>query len=258
MTCQEILKHLANIGSSSFSHLVPNSFQTRSKKKCTNIVNARFQWMDQQLFSRPSRVIGRIHFRGSQTCTRNSCNFCLDNSFTTPTLLVAVVHVTRIVCSVVIFSLFPFFFFFFPSTSSILKRVCIHTYASLGVGRSCIVEVTRKGEPEGRVQRKCGRTTCARCVENAERIKFHREKGGEGKGYLCFSLRPSSPPPRCFAATSKTVPVLLSDAVHNQHRGKLTEWQWRALIFIRAIFGATSQPPPSTCIAATLCPQFSP
>lgn len=152
----------------------------------------------------------------------------------------------------------PFFFFFFPSTSSILKRVCIHTYASLGVGRSCIVEVTRKGEPEGRVQRKCGRTTCARCVENAERIKFHREKGGEGKGYLCFSLRPSSPPPRCFAATSKTVPVLLSDAVHNQHRGKLTEWQWRALIFIRAIFGATSQPPPSTCIAATLCPQFSP
>lgn len=179
--------------------------------------------MDQQLFSRPSRVIGRIHFRGSQTCTRNSCNFCLDNSFTTPTLLVAVVHVTRIVCSVVIFSLFPFFFFFFPSTSSILKRVCIHTYASLGVGRSCIVEVTRKGEPEGRVQRKCGRTTCARCVENAERIKFHREKGGEGEGYLCFSLRPSSPPPRCFAATSKTVPVLLSDAVHNQHRGKLTE-----------------------------------
>lgn len=166
--------------------------------------------MDQQLFSRPSRVIGLhgIHFPGSQTsCTRNSCNFCLDNSFTSPTLFVAVVHVTRIVCSVVIF--------FFPLHQfSILKRVCIC------VGRSCIVEVTRKGEPEGGGEERKGaakmrsNATCARSVENAERIKFHRGKGREEKGRdICVFpfVHPLSPLP-CFAATSKTVPVLLSDA----------------------------------------------
>lgn len=111
--------------------LIP--FKHVLKKKCTNIVNARFQWMDQQLFSRPSRVIGRIHFRGSQTCTRNSCNFCLDNSFTTPTLLVAVVHVTRIVCSVVIFSLFPFFFFFFFPPPVPFSNACAFTRMRLSV-----------------------------------------------------------------------------------------------------------------------------
>lgn len=168
--------------------------------------------MDQQLFSRPSRVIGLhgIHFPGSQiSCTRNSCNFCLDNSFTSPTLFVAVVHVTRIVCSVVIF-------FFSPSTSSPFSNAC----AFVGVGRSCIVEVTRKGEPEGGGEERKGaakmrsNATCARSVENAERIKFHRGKGREEKGRdICVFpfVHPLSPLP-CFAATSKTVPVLLSDA----------------------------------------------
>lgn len=153
--------------------------------------------MDQQLFSRPSRVIGLhgIHFPGSQTsCTRNSCNFCLDNSFTSPTLFVAVVHVTRIVCSVVIF-------FFSPSTSSPFSNAC----AFVGVGRSCIVEVTRKGEPEGRrrgedAAKMRSNATCARSVENAERIKFHRGKGREGISVFFPSSTPSHPfrvsPPR--------------------------------------------------------------
>lgn len=161
--------------------------------------------MDQQLFSRPSRVIGLhgIHFPGSQiSCTRNSCNFCLDNSFTSPTLFVAVVHVTRIVCSVVIFFFFPLHQF------SILKRVCIC------VGRSCIVEVTRKGEPEGRRRGEDAAKMRSNVCAQRRKRGAHKIPSREGKGRdICVFpfVHPLSPLP-CFAATSKTVPVLLSDA----------------------------------------------
>lgn len=106
-------------------------------------------------------------------------------------------------------------FFFFPLHQfSILKRVCICRCWPI-----VYVEVTRKGEPEGRrrgegAAKMRSNATCARSVENAERIKFHRGKGREEKGRdICVFpfVHPLSPLP-CFAATSKTVPVLLSDA----------------------------------------------
>lgn len=92
-------------------------------------------------------------------------------------------------------------FFFFPSTSSPFSNAC----AFVGVGRSCIVEVTRKGEPEGRrrgedAAKMRSNATCARSVENAERIKFHRGKGREGISVFFPSSTPSHPfrvsPPR--------------------------------------------------------------
>lgn len=159
--------------------------------------------MDQQLFSRLSRVIVSI---SAAPRTRNSCNFCLDNSPTSPTLFVAVVHVARIVCSVVIF--FPFSLFFSHSQT----RVHIHTrrHFSVLADRITRVEVTRKGEPEGGGRgglKMRPRATCARSIENAERIKFHRGKGREGISvFFPSSTSSRPPPPPCSATTSKTPP----------------------------------------------------
>lgn len=86
---------------------------------------------------------------------------------------------------------------------------------------------------------------CAqRRKRGAHKIPSREGKGREGKGYLCFSLRPPPLTPSVFRRheQNRTRPPFWRG--YNQHRGKLTEWQWRALIFIRAIFGATSQPPP--------------
>lgn len=166
-----------------------------------------------------------IHCRGSAR-VRNSCNFCPDNSFTSGGIIRRRANVTRIAGHGNFFFFIPLFFRRLADVR--VSVACLYAFADV-CARACElrvaayhrVEVTREGETRGWVQRKCSLASCAQHRMH----EAHKIPSRVGISVF-FSLyrAPFSVPTR-----------------YNQHRGKLTEWQWRALIFIRAIFDATSR-----------------